>query len=643
MFPQLFHIGGFSQSTYGVLVALAFVAALAIIGRLARRAGLNHDAVLNLAIYCALAAIVGAKIMMFLIDIPYYARNPGEIFSLSSLQAGGVFYGGLIAAIVAAAIYMRRKHLPPLATADVFAPGIALGHGIGRLGCFAAGCCWGVHTSLPWGVTFTNPVAHSLVGVELGVPLHPTQLYESAAEFLIFGILFWRIRKPHAPGAIISLYLVLYATVRFLVEFVRYHDQPNPLGGPLNTSQWISLALLALGAAYWVRAWKRQPVVSSASIVLSLVLFMGLSACGESKKAEGKPYAEAPLTQPALFTVPPEQIAHLRIAPVKTTAWTIAIHTTGTVDWDADHTTQAITQVNGPISRILVDTGSRVAAGDPLLYVASPDFAGAISTYKKARNREDLARRIMQRSQELLDRGAIAAKDFEGTQADFNDAATDVQNSLEALKIYGITPQEIDQAQRQAVPISPELAVRAPLAGEVVQKLVSPGQFIQAATTVCFVLSDVSKVWVQGHIFDRDLPAVHVGDMVEETNPALARTFRGVVSYIGAMVDPATRTTPVRVITENPQGLLKKDMFVDAVIRTTIRKNILIVPVAALLHDSQNEPFVYVEQEPGKFAQRSVKPGAQQDGSIEIVSGISTRDRVVSDGSIFLQFANSFQ
>jgi len=643
MFPQLFHIGGFSQSTYGVLVALAFLAALGVIGRLARRAGLNHDAVLNLGIYCALAAIVGAKIMMVLIDIPYYTHNPGEIFSLASLQAGGVFYGGLIAALIAAAIYMRRKRLPPLQTADVFAPGIALGHGIGRLGCFAAGCCWGVPTRLPWGVTFTNPVSKSLVGVPLGIALHPTQLYESAAEFLIFGILFWRIRKPHAPGSIISLYLMLYSTVRFLVEFVRYHDQPNPFGGPLNTSQWISLALLALGAAYWVRAWKRQPVVSSATIVLLLVLFVGLSACGGSKKAEGKAYSEAALTQPALFTVPPEQIAHLRIAPVATTSWTIAIHTTGTVDWDADHTTQAITQVNGPITRILVDTGSRVAAGDPLLYVASPDVAGAISTYKKARNREDLARRIMQRSKELLDRGAIAAKDFEGTQADFNDAATDVQNSLQALKIYGITQQEIDQAQRQSVPISPELAVRAPLAGEVVQKLVSPGQFIQAGTTVCFVLSDVSKVWVQGHIFDRDVPAVHVGDVVEETNPALAHTFRGVVSYIGAMVDPATRTTPVRVVTENPRGLLKKDMYVDAVIRTTIRKNILAVPVAALLHDSQNEPFVYVEQEPGKFAQRSVKPGAQQNGSIEILSGISTRDRVVSDGSIFLQFANSFQ
>jgi phosphatidylglycerol:prolipoprotein diacylglycerol transferase len=267
MFPQLFHIGAYSQATYGVLVALAFLAALAVIGRLARRAGLNYDAVLNLAIYCALAAIVGAKIMMFLIDIPFYAHNPSEIFSLSSLQAGGVFYGGLIGALIAAAIYMRRKHLPPLITADVFAPGIALGHGIGRLGCFAAGCCWGVPTKLPWGVTFTNPVAKSLVGVPLGIALHPTQLYESAAEFLIFGILYWRIRKPHAPGAIISLYLMLYSTVRFLVEFVRYHEQPNPFGGPLNTSQWISLALLGLGAAYWVRLWKRQPVVSSATTV----------------------------------------------------------------------------------------------------------------------------------------------------------------------------------------------------------------------------------------------------------------------------------------------------------------------------------------------------------------------------------------
>jgi phosphatidylglycerol---prolipoprotein diacylglyceryl transferase len=253
MLPRLFHIGSFSQSTYGVLVALAFLVALSVISRLARRASLNSDAVVNLGILCGLSAIVGAKIMMFLVDIPYYIRNPGEIVSMASLQAGGVFYGGLIAALIAAVIYMRRHHLPALATADVFAPGIALGHGIGRLGCFAAGCCWGLPTSLPFGVTFTNPLSHELVGVPLDIKLHPTQLYESAAEFIIFGILYWRIRRPHAPGAVISLYLILYSTVRFLVEFVRYHDQPNPFGGPLNTSQWISLVLAGLGAVYFLR------------------------------------------------------------------------------------------------------------------------------------------------------------------------------------------------------------------------------------------------------------------------------------------------------------------------------------------------------------------------------------------------------
>ena len=254
MLPRLFHIGSYSQATYGVLVALAFLVALSLIARLARRASLDSDAVVNLGIVCGLSAIVGAKIMMYLVDIPYYARNPGEIFSLASLQAGGVFYGGLIGALIAAVVYIRRHHLPALPTADVFAPGIALGHGIGRLGCFAAGCCWGRETKLPWCVTFTNPVAHELVGVPLGIKLHPTQLYESAAEFVIFGILYWRIRRRHAPGAVISLYLILYSGVRFLVEFVRDHPgEPNPFGGPLNTSQWISLVLAALGAAYFVR------------------------------------------------------------------------------------------------------------------------------------------------------------------------------------------------------------------------------------------------------------------------------------------------------------------------------------------------------------------------------------------------------
>ena len=256
MYPEVFHLS--FLHTYGVLVALAFLTALWLAGLLARRAGLNAEDVTNLGLYCALAGYGGAKLMMFLVDIPYYSQHPGEIFSLGTLQAGGVFYGGLIGALAVAAWYMRKTRLPVLKTADVFAPAVALGHGIGRLGCFSAGCCWGVECHLPWAVTFTSPVASQL-GVPLNVPLHPTQLYEAFAEFAIFAVLSWRIQKPHAPGAVISLYLMLYSTARFIVEFFRYHEQGNLLGGPLDTSQWISLALFLLGAAYFLKPRKLVP------------------------------------------------------------------------------------------------------------------------------------------------------------------------------------------------------------------------------------------------------------------------------------------------------------------------------------------------------------------------------------------------
>jgi phosphatidylglycerol:prolipoprotein diacylglycerol transferase len=256
MYPEILHLS-FLHS-YGFLVAIAFLAGLWIATRLGREAKLNADAVTNLGIYCALAAIAGAKVMMVLVDIPYYSQHPGEIFSFSTLQAGGVFYGGLLGALAVAAWYMRKAHLPALVTADVFAPGIALGHGIGRLGCFSAGCCWGVESHLPWSVTFTNPVANQLVGVPLNIPLHPTQLYEAFAEFVIFGVLYWRIRKPHSAGSIISSYLMLYSTARFIVEFFRFHEQGNLWGGPLDTSQWLSIALFLLGASYFVVAHRRE-------------------------------------------------------------------------------------------------------------------------------------------------------------------------------------------------------------------------------------------------------------------------------------------------------------------------------------------------------------------------------------------------
>jgi cobalt-zinc-cadmium efflux system membrane fusion protein len=185
--------------------------------------------------------------------------------------------------------------------------------------------------------------------------------------------------------------------------------------------------------------------------------------------------------------------------------------------------------------------------------------------------------------------------------------------------------------------------VRSPITGIIVQKLVSPGQVIQAGQTACFMISDVSTVWVQGHVFDRDLPNVRIGDSVEETNGALGRVFHGTVSYIGSFLDPNTRTTPVRIVTHNPGSILKKDMFVDAVIHTGSQGNTVVVPVSAVLRDDKNEPIVYVQAEPGKFAQRQVAIGGQQNGLIAITSGLQGGETVVSDGGLFLQFAGTIQ
>jgi phosphatidylglycerol:prolipoprotein diacylglycerol transferase len=260
MFPELFRIGSFSQSTYGVLVTLGFLIGIWMAGRLGSKRGLDRDAVLNLGIYVALAALAGAKLLMILLDLGYYTRNPGEILSFATLQAGGVFYGGLIAALITAVFYMRRKKLPGLKTADVFAPAIALGHAIGRVGCFAAGCCWGQACKLPWGVTFTNPDANRLFGTPLDIPLHPTQLYEALAEGLIFLALYRRFHRPHREGSIIGLYLVLYSSVRFVVEFVRAHDEANPYVGPFVAEQWIALGLIAAGVLLLRKAGARVAV-----------------------------------------------------------------------------------------------------------------------------------------------------------------------------------------------------------------------------------------------------------------------------------------------------------------------------------------------------------------------------------------------
>lgn len=257
MFPKLISIGSFFIPTYGVLVALGFLAGLGITLRLARRVGLSTEKITNLTVYCAIAGILGAKLFMFLFDAGEYLSHPSEIFSLETLQAAGVFHGGFIAAFIVAALYMRRHELPLWLTMDTFAPGISLGHSIGRLGCFAAGCCWGKECHLPWAVYFRSNAASP---VPLDKPLHPVQLYESAANLIIFGILYRQFNRSHRPGQVIGLYLVLYSTARFIIEFFREHEQS--LVGPFSITQWIALGLFVLGAAILLRT-RREAVLSS--------------------------------------------------------------------------------------------------------------------------------------------------------------------------------------------------------------------------------------------------------------------------------------------------------------------------------------------------------------------------------------------
>jgi len=255
MHPRILDIGPVTVHTYGLLLAVAFIAGIWLTSRNARKAGLDTDRIWNLGLIIIFAALVGAKALLFVSDYSYYSQHPGEIFSLSTLRSTGVFYGGLLLALLAAAWYMKRAELPGWLVADLAAPGIALGQSIGRLGCLSAGCCYGRPTHMPWGITFTSQYAYDNVGVPLNVALHPTQLYESLGAFLLFGILMWRLSRKRFTGQIILEYLILYAALRFIIEFYRDDERGFVFHSLLSTSQFIGLLtfLAALGLFIFLR------------------------------------------------------------------------------------------------------------------------------------------------------------------------------------------------------------------------------------------------------------------------------------------------------------------------------------------------------------------------------------------------------
>ncbi len=248
MHPKILELGPITIHTYGLLLAAAFIAGIWIASRNARKEGIAPDTIWNMGLLIIFASLVGAKILLILSDYQYYSQNFSEIFSLSTLRSSGVYYGGLLLALCAAAWYLVKNHLPAWTISDLAAPGIALGQAIGRIGCLSAGCCYGKPTTLPWGIIFGNEYAHENMGTPLNIPLHPTQIYESVGSFCLFLFLMWRLKRPHFTGQIILEYVSLYALLRFVIEFYRDDERGFVLYGLLSTSQFIAI-LTFLGSA----------------------------------------------------------------------------------------------------------------------------------------------------------------------------------------------------------------------------------------------------------------------------------------------------------------------------------------------------------------------------------------------------------
>jgi cobalt-zinc-cadmium efflux system membrane fusion protein len=274
-----------------------------------------------------------------------------------------------------------------------------------------------------------------------------------------------------------------------------------------------------------------------------------------------------------------------------------------------------------------------------MLYVASPDYSQLRTNYLKAKDAYALAQKAYARAQDLYQHKAIAEQALEQAASAEVQAGGDLATAQAALKVLGITdPDALVQS-----PPTFEVPVKAPINGEVVEQDVSAGQLIQPGSTQCFVISDTSNVWVLVNVYQKDLPYVHVGDPVTIQTETYPDVFHGRISYIAAALDPATRTLPARIETRNPGEKLKKDMYVVATVNAGRITRAIAVPDAAVLRDAENQPFVYAEVAANQFGRRPVTLGESLNGQTEIMSGIRLGDRIVGNGSLFLQFANSLQ
>ena len=375
-------------------------------------------------------------------------------------------------------------------------------------------------------------------------------------------------------------------------------------------------------------------------------LFSSVAGCGsggsESKMASFSS-SESKEETADLFTVPQDQLTHVQVVPVEKAALPRTLRLTGAVAYNAFKTTPVFAAIGGPVREILVTPGENVHAGQPLLTVNSPDYSAARSAYLKARSAFLLADKFYTRAQDLFSHGAIAEADFQTAESTRVQAQADLQASEDALRVLGIT--DLESLEKNAPKTTSQVPVLAPVSGEVVERLVGPGQLLQGGTTQVFTISDMSTVWVLVNVYQGDVSYVRSGDSVNISTDSYPDTFHGRISYIAPALDPNTRTLQARIITENPGDKLKKDMYVTATVSAGTIANALTVPDSAVLRDTENQPFVYVQSatKQNEFARRLVQLGDSHGGRTQLTSGVKEGERVVGDGSLFLQFKNSLE
>ena len=370
-----------------------------------------------------------------------------------------------------------------------------------------------------------------------------------------------------------------------------------------------------------------------AAFVLALSALLGVAGC--SSKAQPQ---QAAADTPQNVTMTPAQRQHIHLLTLAPASFHRAIETTGVVDFDNDQATSVLAPFSGPVARLLVAPGDKVHQGQPLALVDSADFSTAISAYRKALISAQNARRLADADKDLVQHEGVSRREAEQAQTDAASAEADRDAALQALVTLDVDAGTLKAIQAGRTVARAQGIIRAPIAGTVVEKLVTPGQLLQAGTTPCFTVADLSKVWVMAQVSAAELAAIRVGDPAQVDSGTPGVELPGTVDNIAAVVNPDTRAVAARIVVANSGDVLRKQMYVRVRIQLRQAGQGLLMPVSAMLRDDENLPFAYVVQHDGSFARRHVTLGPRNGDQYEVSDGLKPGDQIVVDGGLFVQF-----